>query len=683
MKNSIKLFIEKYSFILGLFLTLSACTQTNGALEKLPTSPTDNRSGEPLTAEELAIQTTGTQIENAGGREISGSSFIRIRTTDSDSFASLAEKYLGNTSKGWMIREFNQLNKIVSGQHIIIPKQSYTLGGLSSSGFQTVPVLRYMKFNNKLNTRVFVKQMKFLQTHGYQTISLEQFTKFLQFKTQIPSRSVVITIDNNSSFVFKSIYPLLKKFNYHGILFLDPKQVGKGRKSLQWSQIKEMSENGVSIQCKPTGNRDWMHLGKKEQFSDYFDSMKVAYLQPKEILHQNLKKGCDYIAFPKGKSNLLTIKLIQKLGYLGGFSLAGWTNPFFVNPHGISRFSISKDYSEKQFLRILRNFQPYTKGAKWKFGLPLPDEGIDHPLYYQQLGKQLREDMDYPRSLLSWQIAAAFDQKNSALKKTVLETDQQKKTQTKTHYGKARKLHKKRKTAKARTEYLKSLYNDPSHQKALYFVTDRMREREYSVYKIKAADTLKKIAKKEYNDEGKDFLIAFFNKAETINKMKPGEILVIPKLTKEHLKSGYKSGPDIIRVTNLIERENYEDAVALCDNILIQEPGNQQVMELKNVSYKKLGQKFSAEKKPLLSKQAYEKIDPGSPGIQIILKNLVKEIAELAETQYKLGIEYYINEKLVKAIDSWKETLRLNPLHPKAALDIQRARDLLKKIQAY
>ncbi|MCP4294731.1 MAG: hypothetical protein GY786_03910, partial [Proteobacteria bacterium] len=86
---------------------------------------------------------------------------------------------------------------------------------------------------------------------------------------------------------------------------------------------------------------------------------------------------------------------------------------------------------------------------------------------------------------------------------------------------------------------------------------------------------------------------------------------------------------------------------------------------------------------PLLSKQAYEKIDPGSPGIQLILKNLVKEIAEMAETQYKLGIEYYINEKLVKAIDSWKETLRLNPLHPKAALDIQRARDLLKKLQNF
>ncbi|MCP4298620.1 MAG: polysaccharide deacetylase family protein, partial [Proteobacteria bacterium] len=515
MKNRIKLFIQKYSLILGLLLTLSACTQSNGALEKRPPKSLDHAAGEGAGVEDPVIKTTKTQIENAGEREISGSSFIRIRTADSDSFASLAEKYLGNSSKGWMIREFNQLDKIVSGQYIIIPKQSYTFGGLSSSGFQTVPVLRYMKFDKKFSIKVFVKQMEFLQTHGYQTISLEQFTKYLQFKTQIPSRSVVITIDNNSPFVFKSIYPLLKKFNYHAVLFLDPKQVGNGRNSLQWQQIKKMSENGVSIQCKPTSKRDWMQLDKKEQFSDYFDSMKTAYLQPKEILHQNHKKGCDYIAFPKGKSNLLTIKLIQKLGYLGGFSLAGWTNPFFVNPHGISRFSMSKDYSEKKFLRILRNFQPYTKGAKWKFGLPLPEEGIDNRLYYQQLGEQLREDMDYPRSLLSWQIAATFDPKNSAFKKTILETEQQKKTQTKTHYRRARKLHKKRRISKARIEYLKGLYHDPSHQKALYYVTNNMREREYTVYKIEAADTLKKIAKKEYNDEAKDFLIAFFNKVET------------------------------------------------------------------------------------------------------------------------------------------------------------------------
>ncbi len=42
----------------------------------------------------------------------------------------------------------------------------------------------------------FEEQMKLLKEKGYRVITLDQFLDFLEFKSQIPKKSVVITIDD-------------------------------------------------------------------------------------------------------------------------------------------------------------------------------------------------------------------------------------------------------------------------------------------------------------------------------------------------------------------------------------------------------------------------------------------------------------------------------------------------------
>jgi tetratricopeptide (TPR) repeat protein len=56
--------------------------------------------------------------------------------------------------------------------------------------------------------------------------------------------------------------------------------------------------------------------------------------------------------------------------------------------------------------------------------------------------------------------------------------------------------------------------------------------------------------------------------------------------------------------------------------------------------------------------------------VQILEKNVQKE----AEGHYKKGLAYYTSGDLDKAIEEWQETLRLNPTHPQAGQDLQKAR---------
>ncbi|MEJ2039813.1 MAG: tetratricopeptide repeat protein, partial [Desulfosarcinaceae bacterium] len=50
-----------------------------------------------------------------------------------------------------------------------------------------------------------------------------------------------------------------------------------------------------------------------------------------------------------------------------------------------------------------------------------------------------------------------------------------------------------------------------------------------------------------------------------------------------------------------------------------------------------------------------------------------------AEMLYRRGVKHFLNEELELAIKDWKETLKLNPNHPKAAQDIENAERLLQK----
>lgn len=54
---------------------------------------------------------------------------------------------------------------------------------------------------------------------------------------------------------------------------------------------------------------------------------------------------------------------------------------------------------------------------------------------------------------------------------------------------------------------------------------------------------------------------------------------------------------------------------------------------------------------------------------------------EQAEVHYTKGIKHFLAEELDQAIVEWEETLRLNPEHPLAKRDLEKARRLLKNLK--
>ena len=288
--------------------------------------------------------------------------FIAVIARPGDTFASLSAKYLNDSSLDWFLSEFNDTNSLIPGQGLIIPLHDYEKGGLSIKRYQTVPVLTYHKFarNNAdtmtVSARSFEEQMRFLKKNGYHVITMDEFFDFLDFKVQIPKKSVVITIDDGWRSAYDIAYPILKKYGYPATLFVYTDFILQSEKTLDWARLSEMKKNGIDIQCHTKTHRNLNRKEEQESFRGYFESVKKELTESAEIIKKRLNKEVKYLAYPYGETNSLVVALLVKLGYRGAFTVDRVGNPFFADNYRIHRSMIYGDFDLKEFERNLTAF---------------------------------------------------------------------------------------------------------------------------------------------------------------------------------------------------------------------------------------------------------------------------------------------------------------------------------------
>lgn len=288
--------------------------------------------------------------------------FAAVITHPGDTFSSLAAKYLGNASKDWVIKDFNDVNSLSPGQPLIIPFTAFEKGGLTPKGYQTVSVLSYHKFSKDkidlttVSEKAFDDQMRFLKQHGFRVITMDEFFDFLEFKKQTPERSVLITIDDGWRSVYEIAFPILKKYEYPATFFIYTDFITQGSKTLDWDLLKEMAKKGISIQCHTKTHRYLDRRIGDETFKDYFEAIKKDLIESTRIIKQRVNSDVKYLAYPYGETNHLVISLLMKLGYRGAFTVERSGNPFFVHPYRVNRSMIYGTFDLKDFESNLKTF---------------------------------------------------------------------------------------------------------------------------------------------------------------------------------------------------------------------------------------------------------------------------------------------------------------------------------------
>jgi len=291
--------------------------------------------------------------------------FVIVKTIQGDSLGELAARYLGDPSKAWLIAAFNDIDTLLPGQEIVIPLKPVQLGGLNMDGFQKVPILLYHDFSKTRSSKMkvlessFEAQMRFLKENDYHVITLDQFLNFMEYKEQIPEKSVVITIDDGWKSLYTIAYPILKKYNYPATLFVYTDFIG-GNKALTWNQIRELAEYGFDIQCHTKTHRYLTKIKEGETFKQFFESVEKELTYPKKLLKKKIDRDCNCLAYPYGKTSSLVAAMLKKYGYRAAFTVTRGGNPFYLHNYNINRSAIYGQYDLEKFKKNLDVFQPIT-----------------------------------------------------------------------------------------------------------------------------------------------------------------------------------------------------------------------------------------------------------------------------------------------------------------------------------
>jgi peptidoglycan/xylan/chitin deacetylase (PgdA/CDA1 family) len=287
--------------------------------------------------------------------------FLIVTAAAGDSFESLAERYLGASSKGWMIEEFNDARPLAAGQTIVIPKKFWNPAGVYPNGYQLVPILCYhdigpnAKGRLLIGEKTFQEQMRYLKNNGFRTVTLTEYYEFLTQKRQLPRKTVVITFDDGYKSFLKYAYPALKEVGFTATLFVYTDYVGAGGNAFSWAELKKLADEGFQVEAhtKTHGN---LRRNANESVSNYQNRLRAELEFPLGVFQKNINRNVQFLAYPYGAQDDLVVERTRGAGYLAAFTVRPQSSYAFIDPYRIHRVQIFSEMKLDDFAGYLNIF---------------------------------------------------------------------------------------------------------------------------------------------------------------------------------------------------------------------------------------------------------------------------------------------------------------------------------------
>jgi peptidoglycan/xylan/chitin deacetylase (PgdA/CDA1 family) len=193
------------------------------------------------------------------------------------------------------------------------------------SGVARVPILMYhhiasapagadaIRLDLSVSPVVFTQQMDYLQSHGYQTVSLADLVNRLARGIALPAKPVVLTFDDGYDDNYSQAYPILRRHGFSGEFFLITNAVGNPD-YMTWDQAIEMSRHGMSIQAhgrthadlavSSAGDATWQIAGSRA------------------IIEEKIGAPVQFYCYPSGRYSAQTIDILRAKGYVAAVTTA-------------------------------------------------------------------------------------------------------------------------------------------------------------------------------------------------------------------------------------------------------------------------------------------------------------------------------------------------------------------------
>jgi peptidoglycan/xylan/chitin deacetylase (PgdA/CDA1 family) len=158
-------------------------------------------------------------------------------------------------------------------------------------------------------------------------------------------KSVVITFDDGHASNYTYALPILQEHGFAAVFFVTVKNIGSPG-SMSWHQIREMADNGMSIQSHTMTHPFLSDLSPQE--------IRWELQESKTILEQQLGRAVDYLSLPGGRCNSTVKEIAKEVGYRAlCTSIVGY-NDLNSDLYSLRRWVIRRNTKLSTFDSIVR-----------------------------------------------------------------------------------------------------------------------------------------------------------------------------------------------------------------------------------------------------------------------------------------------------------------------------------------
>lgn len=159
---------------------------------------------------------------------------------------------------------------------------------------------------------VFDQQIQYLISQGYTFLTAKELVDALRNKSQVSSKSIVLTFDDGYLDNYRFAYPVIKKYGVKGNFMITTGLLG-GSDYMSWENVREMAGSGFAYFTDHT----WSHYAV-----GYGEADKIRYeiTTARQQLQENTGQTVDLFTYPYGSFSDLSIDILKQEGFTGAFS---------------------------------------------------------------------------------------------------------------------------------------------------------------------------------------------------------------------------------------------------------------------------------------------------------------------------------------------------------------------------
>ncbi|MBN1595733.1 polysaccharide deacetylase family protein [candidate division FCPU426 bacterium] len=246
---------------------------------------------------------------------------------------------------------------------------------------RTVPVLCYHRFGAytdqdpySVTREEFTRQLEILHEEGFSPITTETLLAGWEEKAPLPSKAVVITVDDGYKDFRKQAEPLLRQREFPAVLFIYTDFIG-ARLGLTRADLQELQSAGYEIGSHSASHPKLPKITSSRNPQEREEILRRELSGSRKKLQEWSGGKVIALAYPYGLWDAEAATSAQQAGYQLMFTVDPGTNTRETPRHGLKRNMILRGMREQTFRRLL--YEKELPVISWQ---PEPGSHVPGPL---------------------------------------------------------------------------------------------------------------------------------------------------------------------------------------------------------------------------------------------------------------------------------------------------------------